>query len=77
MERETFEFQGVTWFKHTPGDPMPCNGEELVSVLLKAEEEVDLYLARADRWGWGDVGSPGVYTEEDLIIGWRYGDKKA
>ena len=75
MERETFEFQGVTWFKHTPGDPMPCNGEELVSVLLKAEERLYLSAFRADVWGWGDIGSPGVKAETDLIIGWCYGEE--
>jgi hypothetical protein len=27
---ETFEAHGLTWIKHTPGDPMPCDGDARV-----------------------------------------------
>ena len=77
MGRETFEFQGVTWFRHIPGSPMPCNSDDLVAVLLKNEQYPKPIAIRAEYWGWGDIGSPGVHTERDLIIGWCYGEKKA
>lgn len=69
---ETFEAHGHFWTRHTPGDPMPCDGEATVEVLLKEEmhggytEETQL----AREWCWEDTG-------DSSVIGWRYADAPA
>lgn len=61
---ETFEAHGYTWFKHTPGDPCPCDGDAVVEVMLDVEKEDWASLPyRAGNWGW-----------KGGIIGWRYAD---
>lgn len=66
---ETFEAHGHTWFKHTPGDPCPVDGERVVGVFLSIDE--DGYFRErsklAKEWYWG------VENEEHYpIIGWRH-----
>ena len=34
IERETFESHGFCWFKHTPGDPMPCDGYAKIQYIM-------------------------------------------
>jgi hypothetical protein len=72
--KATFEAHGHTWFKHTPGDPMPCDGESLVHILLEHEardnhyqEEVD--YAREYYWG-GESG------DNYSLVGWCYAEPK-
>lgn len=66
---ETFEAHGLTWFKHTPGDPMPCDGADCVTVLLYGgigvREKGATGAAKERHWG---VGTPLCFR----IIGWRY-----
>lgn len=63
---ETFEAHGLTWFKHTPGDPMPCDGDAKINWLLSREKGGEEYthwdkLAKDIPWG-GALG----------VVGWRY-----
>lgn len=71
----TFEAHGKTWTRHTPGDPMPCNGEALVEVLLREEEDqVHPVVQKASLWYWeslADIGSVG-----NEVIGWRYAEQQ-
>jgi hypothetical protein len=68
-KQTTFEAHGHTWFKHTPGDPMPCDGEAEVSVILDSEMggviDFEEEVSKAKGWDWG--GSPTW-----KIVGWRY-----
>jgi len=64
IERETFERDGVEWFRHTPGNPMPCDGSEYVLVFIYGLGFVD-EARPASSWFWGVAGS---------ICGWRYAD---
>jgi len=65
----TFEAHGHTWFKHTPGDPMPCDGESLVHWLSAREASGESYYinsrSSARKLPWG---------EEAKIVGWCYAD---
>jgi uncharacterized protein YodC (DUF2158 family) len=61
----TFEAHGHTWTKHTPGDPMPCDGKSLVNWLTAPEAEGLPYnniVKRADTLMW------------EIPVGWRYAD---
>jgi uncharacterized protein YodC (DUF2158 family) len=61
-EPETFEAHGKTWTRHTPGAPMPCDGEAFVDCFC--EGGGTLLATRAKLWSWsGD------------LIGWRYADE--
>jgi len=66
---ETFEAHGLTWFKHTPGDPMPCDGTDCVTVLLyggiAGMEEGATGAAKGRHWG---LDTP----LRSRIVGWRY-----
>lgn len=69
IEREdstTFEAHGHTWTRHTPGDPMPCDGDAVINWLIDDELKVapkDLGVsARSCELCWR------------LIIGWRFAD---
>ena len=67
---ETFEAHGHTWTKHTPGDPMPCDGNTPVEVFLRLALSSSEYLRAtlpAKLWNWGRIDYEG-----DEIIGWRY-----
>jgi len=64
-KQTTFEAHGHTWFKHTPGDPMPCDGEAEV-VLLQDNCQLGRYAdVKAKEWVWKEKG----------ITGWRYQDR--
>ena len=69
MKKETFEAHGYTWFKHIPGEPMPCKNTDKVRVLLRNEDYL-VGIFEAGEMGWGSIGSDGVYDEHDEIIGW-------
>jgi uncharacterized protein YodC (DUF2158 family) len=63
----TFEAHGKTWTRHTPGDPMPCDGGRTVVALL---EDHDIGgTIRAGRFDWGKR------DDGEQIIGWRYADE--
>ena len=62
----TFEAHGFTWFKHTPGDPMPCDGNAQVNWLLP--EELDGYYKRATT----KANNKHLWLK---CAGWRYANK--
>lgn len=69
IEREdstTFEAHGHTWTRHTPVEPMPCDGDAVINWLTDDELKVapkDLGVsARSCELCWR------------LIIGWRFAD---
>lgn len=56
IEREdstTFEAHGHTWTRHTPGDPMPCDGDRVVVLLFQSGRQS--VAAPASVWAWGDT----------------------
>lgn len=67
IERDCFEHGGKTWFRHTPGDPMPCEENSEVCVIhangIYAESS---YPAWCFGLNWMDCASE--------IVGWRYAD---
>ena len=72
IEREdstTFEANGHTWTRHTPGDPMPCEGGKRVSVLCGSTTHLiaNVIAANLD-WRSG----PGTIP----IIAWRYHEER-
>jgi hypothetical protein len=65
-EPETFEAHGLTWFKHKPGDPMPCDGDTRVQVIWDDEVSdlgMRLVVQKAHACGW---------RTDARIVGWRY-----
>jgi hypothetical protein len=69
-EPETFQAHGKAWTRHTPGDPMPCDGERMVYVLTpKTGESEEPYKASMYSWTAKD------YYWWGEIIGWRYADE--
>jgi len=68
---ETFEAHGLTWIKHTPGDPMPCDGTSAINCLFEGrsgnDDPTKLYVAGGRHWG---VEDHRCYP----IVGWRYAD---
>lgn len=64
---ETFEAHGHTWFKHTPGDPMPCEGGRRVFLLFRDEEVMP--VLNSIYVGW--TRNEGKSSD---IIGWRYAE---
>ena len=69
---DTFTSHGKTWTRHTPGDPMPCDGESRVYILCDgSKSEKD----------WGAIRTAGVLnwsnepTGDWQIIGWRHADE--
>lgn len=58
----TFEAHGHTWFRHTPGDPCPCDKDALVHWINANDLDGDYYhqAAKAEDIGW---------TRQ---VGWRY-----
>jgi uncharacterized protein YodC (DUF2158 family) len=69
-ETSTFEAHGKTWTRHTPGDPMPCDGERMVEVLFSDQSKSTASRAGKD-WVWEDSGP----TFDDNITCWRYADE--
>lgn len=66
---ETFEAHGHTWFKHTPGDPMPCDGNRKVNWLLSGETDEGKYLH------WSKLAKDVKWRDSRFgVIGWRYAD---
>ena len=69
-ESETFEAHGKTWTRHTPGDPMPCDGGRMIYVLTSnAGESPGPYKAFTYAW---TVDESRWWRE---TIGWRYADE--
>jgi uncharacterized protein YodC (DUF2158 family) len=69
-EPEIFEAHGKTWTRHTPGDPMPCDGERKVYILTsKTGESKGPRKAFTCAW----TAKAGEWWRE--IIGWRYADE--
>lgn len=63
-----FEHLGKTWTWHKAGDPMPCDGEACVDLLLK-DGSSGAVKTEAKKLVWGT--SP---LECWHIIGWRYAE---
>jgi hypothetical protein len=66
---DTFEAHGKTWKRHTPGDPVPCDGDAIVEWLTEQEENgtipyVPNHVSKASLLGW------------NAIRGWRYDDEE-
>ena len=73
-EPETFEHEGKTWTRHTPGDPCPVEGHVLLNVLWRwelQESSIGFSEERADTIEWGKK-EDARYAE---VIGWRYADE--
>jgi hypothetical protein len=72
---ETFEAHGVTWFKHKPGDPCPCDGGVEIETLFDEEaKEGGMYKGCVDNarhWDWETDGG------RTSIVGWRYANADA
>jgi hypothetical protein len=64
---KTFEAHGHTWTSHTPGDAMPCDGIDFVTVLFR-NQKTDTKKAMLLCWLESDNGQ---FTHVE-IIGWRY-----
>jgi hypothetical protein len=68
---KTFTAHGLEWIPHTPGDPMPCDGETKVRFLFRTEAEGGTYVPtiwRAEVCNW--MERPNLpFTE---IIGWNF-----
>ncbi len=65
--KPTFRAHGKDWFPHTPGDPMPCDGESKPTVLF-ADGGTSIGATLAKDWQWNDA------HEGSNIVGWRYAD---
>jgi hypothetical protein len=61
----TFEAHGHTWFRHTPGDPMPCDATEEICVYFE-EKTYSVTPKPAMSWSWRKL------IKDMSIIGWRY-----
>lgn len=72
IERDCFEASGHTWFRHTPGDPRPCDGDAWIYTLLSGNRlgsGGERYRAQYASWHCKD------HKNSD-IIGWRYADSE-
>ena len=67
----TFQLHGLTWTRHTPGDPMPCDGDTLIFVVRESAAGYHPIPLTAGSYNWGktDVGE---YVD---IVGWQYAEK--
>ena len=64
---ETFEAHGLTWFKHTPGDPMPCDGASRVLTYLRnGATDISSVGSKARLLDWS------AFMPRTAIVGWRY-----
>ncbi len=70
-EQDTFEAHGMTWIKHTPGEPIPCNPEARILAITNWSMETGhaAWVQRANQWNWSDS-----LPEDCQIIGWNYAD---
>ena len=64
---ETFTAHSKTWFRHTPGDQMPCDGDARVDLLLKDTSAPGAVNCPAKFLNWTSE-----ISESFQIIGWRY-----
>lgn len=71
-EPETFEAHGKMWFRHTPGDPMPCDGDAVVEFIIGNGLVGGKGKAIGLHW-W--VKNGGRLADPHLLIGWRYADE--
>ena len=72
IEREVFEREGIEWFKHTPGDPMPDTGSQKIIALLKNGKLAACGNAHdAIVFPWHST-----LSDDSMIIGWRYSDQE-
>ena len=64
MTGETFEAHGFIWYKHTPGDPMPC------------DEMSDIYYVTSWHAIFRTMRGAGslCWNRNSVVIGWRYAD---
>lgn len=69
IEREVFTAHGFEWFKHVPGEPMPCDGEAITNTICQAEIDSVLRMndRKAEQWAWNNGSS---------VIGWRFADSE-
>ena len=70
---DTFEVHGKTWTRHTPGDAMPCDGNELIHCFVGGDLDRRSFgttLIKALHLRWTAV------NPESDIIGWRYADEQ-
>lgn len=63
-----FTHAGKKWTWHRPGDPMPCDGDREVEVMLASGNPI-FHSRCGNLWLWNERGG-------DSIIGWRYADEK-
>lgn len=69
IEPTTFEAHGHTWTRHTPGEPMPCDGGNLVQCIRKDGVVIGFdYDRTAAETNWGRTNG-GLN-----IIAWRFAD---
>jgi hypothetical protein len=61
--------EGGGWIPHTPGDPMPCDGDLRVDVLYKDSEQCINSGNAAHRWDWSVFGT--CDADGLNVIGWR------
>lgn len=71
IERQTFTAHGFQWFAHVPGEPMPCDGDAIIHVLMTSELKgsYDDQKRPAKAWHWEATGCNGK-------VGWRYADSE-
>lgn len=60
-----FAHEGIEWTWHRPGDPMPCDGERRVCILMGIGAQT---TDRAKSFRWTQLGQG---SDSDMI-GWRY-----
>ena len=73
IERETFTANGFKWFKHTPGDAIPCDRDSVIHALCKWEAEKGEGHDVTDKAKHFWFSQRGSY---DDIIGWRFADSE-
>ena len=72
IEREVFEVRGKEWFRHTPGDPMPCDATHKIFAMMKCGDLCNMgNKIEANKIGWGKKSYIGAE-----IIGWCYSDQE-
>lgn len=66
----TFEAHGLTWNRHTPGDPMPCDGDAKIVYIMRDYGTCSAAVGML-RW----TAATKDESRDADIIGWRYADK--
>ena len=61
--------EGGGWIPHTPGDPMPCEGEMIIDVLIKSSGEETVELG--SRKNETTQAKYYIFSSCTEIIGWR------